>query len=66
MEVINPLLTEEGYEVSAIKIGDKVTRAGFDGVVIGEYLPGMFEVRLGRGVVVVPDYELEFSTGYEV
>ncbi|BBY53999.1 hypothetical protein H7J07_05195 [Mycobacterium koreense] len=38
--------------------GDKVTRAGYDGVVIGEYLPGMYEVRLASGDVVVPAEEL--------
>lgn len=38
--------------------GDKVTKSGYPGVVLREYLPGMYEVRLASGVVVVPAEEL--------
>lgn len=38
--------------------GDKVVRSGHEGVVICEYLPDMYEVRLSSGVVVVPGCEL--------
>lgn len=38
--------------------GDQVTKSGFDGVVIDEYEPGTYEVRLDRGTVVVPAREL--------
>lgn len=39
-------------------VGDKVNKSGYDGVVLGEYLPGMYEVRLASGDVVVPAEEL--------
>ena len=38
--------------------GDQVVKSGHLGVVQGEYLPGMYEVRLGSGEVVVPGSEL--------
>lgn len=38
--------------------GDQVVKSGYLGVVTGEYLPGMYEVRLERGEVVVPGSEL--------
>lgn len=38
--------------------GDKVVRSGYEGVVVGEYLPDMYEVRLSSGVVVAPGSEL--------
>ncbi|SHT53137.1 Uncharacterised protein [Mycobacteroides abscessus subsp. abscessus] len=38
--------------------GDAVWRSGYPGVVITEYMPGMYEVRLGSGTVVVPGDEL--------
>lgn len=40
------------------KAGDQVTKSGYAGVVLSEYLPGMYEVRLASGVVVVPAEEL--------
>ncbi|WP_165588981.1 hypothetical protein [Mycolicibacterium conceptionense] len=40
------------------EVGDQVTKSGFDGVVIDEYEPGMYEVRLASGTVVVPGREL--------
>lgn len=39
--------------------GDKVWRSGYPGVIAGEYLPNMYEVRLGSGTVVVPGDELK-------
>lgn len=44
--------------MSKFNVGDKVLRSGYHGVVIAEYLPEMYEVRLARGVVVVPGDEL--------
>lgn len=44
------------------KDGDRVTRSGYEGTVICEYLPGMYEVRLSSGVVVVPGSELSLAS----
>lgn len=38
--------------------GDRVTRAGYPGTIVAEYLPGMYEVRLPGGIAVVPASEL--------
>jgi len=40
------------------KTGDEVICNGYPGTVVREYMPGMFEVRLVSGTVVVPDEEL--------
>lgn len=38
--------------------GDKVSVHGYPGYVVREYLPGMYEVRLRSGLIVVPDNEI--------
>ena len=40
--------------------GTEVIKSGYPGVVLCEYLPGMYEVRLASGVVVVPIEELSY------
>ena len=44
-----------------LAVGTRVTRSGYAGVVICEYLPDMYEVRLASGVVVVPREELKVA-----
>lgn len=51
-----------GNSRPTFKDGDKVTKSGYAGVVLREYLPGMYEVRLASGVVVVPAEELTPSS----
>lgn len=41
--------------------GMRVTRSGYPGVVTGEYMPGVYEVRLDRGAVVVPKEDLQLA-----
>lgn len=43
---------------SGFAAGDRVRRGHYEGTVLGEYLPGMYEVRLASGDVVVPAEEL--------
>lgn len=38
--------------------GHKVSVHGYPGYVVREYLPGMYEVRLRSGMIVVPDNEI--------
>ena len=38
--------------------GDKVTKSGYPGTVLNEYMDGMYEVKLENGTVVVPAEEL--------
>lgn len=40
-------------------VGDRVIKSGYEGVVTSEYLPGMYEVRLASGGVVVPACDLK-------
>ena len=44
---------------SKLTPGTQVIRSGYDGTVVREYLPDMYEVRLASGVVVVPADELQ-------
>lgn len=52
-------------EKAGYKAGDRVVRSGYPGTVQGEYLPGMYVVRLAAGDVVVPGRELRPWTGRE-
>lgn len=45
-------------DATVFTAGDRVARGQYEGTVIREYLPGMYEVRLGSGDVVVPAEEL--------
>ena len=59
-KIIN-LVKDTTMKDDKLAVGTRVTRSGYAGVVICEYLPDMYEVRLASGVVVVPREELKVA-----
>lgn len=45
--------------MNTIESGTKVKARGYEGVIVREYMEGMYEVKLQSGVVVIPPCEFE-------
>lgn len=47
------VVTLSGKSTNNLTVGQKVTTSGFPGVIVRQYSPGMYEVRLASGLVCV-------------